>query len=585
MCGIVGYTGGRPAAAEIYYGLRLLEYRGYDSAGISTLNCGFDTVKKQGRVNRLECYIDGLRGCTGIGHTRWATHGAPSDINAHPHIYGRFAVAHNGIIENFSFLKQKYFAGIKFISETDSEIVPRLLDKFYDGDLLYTVRRVADMLTGSYALMIMCTDFHGFVAVKKNSPVVIGFGKDGIYAASDIPALASSCGEICLLEDGDIAVAGGGKVVVYDKNMGAAVRERRKNTAACADLDLGGYPHFMIKEIERAPAAVADTAKAFAGAKKELLKALAGADRIIITGCGTAYHSGLAARRYIEELARMPAECETAGEFRYKRPIVTPNTAVIAVSQSGETADTVEAARLVRELGGRVIAVTNAPFSGLTRIAHAVVPVEAGSEICVAATKSYTGQLAALYLVAVALAGGDTVSAAEKLTEISAVMRNTLAHMDTGALADMCVRSRGVYFLGRDIDCAVAKEGSLKLKEVSYIQSEGYPAGELKHGTLALIDGNTLSVVLMTSPRLAAKSVNAVEQILSRKGKAAVITNLGEGLALGGRAHVMEIPPCDELLSPFLTALCVQKLAYDAAVKLGRDPDKPRNLAKSVTVE
>ena len=321
----------------------------------------------------------------------------------------------------------------------------------------------------------------------------------------------------------------------------------------------------------------------FRSVESKVKEVLRGVKRVIITGCGTAYNSGLVAKRYIESFVKIPAEAEIAGEFRYKNPVITPETAVIAISQSGETADTVEAAKLAVSCGAKVVAVTNAPYSQLTRIADVVVPVGAGSEICVAATKSYTGQIAALYLIAGTLAGID---ASEKLLKIPKLCKETLEHIDIDTLADMCARSGGVYFLGRDIDYAVALEGSLKLKEISYVPSEGYPAGELKHGTLALIDIKTVAVVIITDERLAGKSENAVEQVLSRKGKVAVISNVaGIEKRLEGRAEVIKIPECDEFLSPLLSAIAVQLLAYKTALLLDRDPDKPRNLAKSVTVE
>ena len=587
MCGIVGITGSEGAAGAVYKRLKLLEYRGYDSAGIASLSDGeFFLCKRRGRVYSLASEVKHLHGKTAIGHTRWATHGKPSDENAHPHIFGKFAVVHNGIIENYSSLKEQYFSGVEFDSETDSEVVVRLLQHFYDGDILNTVKRTVGLLTGSYALVIMCVDFDGMIVTKNKNPAIIGYGKGANYAASDAPALAGLCDEITVLTDGDICLLTSSGVEIYDGNLKAVAREKLANPAFASELDLQGCPHYMLKEIREVPGSIIRTCDAYICTQDKLKGYLEDLERIIIVGCGTAYNSGLIGKRYFECFAHIPVEVETAGEFRYKQPIITERTAVIAISQSGETADTVEAAKLVKGLGGKVIAVTNSPYSELTRIADAVVPVEAGQEICVAATKSYTGQIAALYLLALTVAGKSVSTGAKKLYSVGKLCEKIIENTDIGSLADMCARSDGVYFLGRDLDCAVAAEGSLKLKEISYIPSEGYAAGELKHGTLALIDIRTTSVVIITDPALAAKSENAVEQILSRRGKVAVISNIDEVLKrLKGKAEIIKIPKSDKYLSPLLSAVIVQLLAYRTALLLSRDPDKPRNLAKSVTVE
>ena len=583
MCGIVGFTGTKDAAQTVYEGLKRLEYRGYDSAGVAVMSGGeINVVKKRGRVSGLGGEILGLHGNTGIGHTRWATHGEPSDINAHPHSSGRFTLVHNGIIENFAELKEKFFPNTAFVSQTDSEIIVRLIDKFFDGNALAAVAKVSALLKGSYALAVMCTGFEGMIVVKYKSPAVVGYGTDGNYIASDCPALAGQCKEISVLEDGDLAVITPSEVKFYGGDLKEIRRVKKRNHAISAALDLCGCPYYMLKEIRENAAAVKATVKAFSSIKKNLKAALVGVNRVIITGCGTAYNSGLIAKRYIESFARIPAEAEIAGEFRYKNPVVGSGAAVIAVSQSGETADTVGAAELSKSLGAKVIAVTNAPYSALTRIADVVVPVEAGPEICVAATKSYTGQIAALYLTACLICGRDS----SEINSLPELINSTVEHTDINALAQICASASGVYFLGRDLDYAVAVEGSLKLKEITYIQSEGYPAGELKHGTLALIGEDKVAVVLITDKELAAKSENAVEQVLSRHGKVAVITNVAEcAERLSGRVPVIPIPACSAELSPLLSAAAVQLLAYRTAIILKRDPDKPRNLAKSVTVE
>ena len=337
MCGIVGYAGRRPAAEIIYGGLKQLEYRGYDSAGISTLSGGNITVfKKQGRVNALEGGIKNLSGTVGIGHTRWATHGEPSDINAHPHFEGKFSIVHNGIIENFSYLKERFFGSDKFLSDTDSEIIVKLLNKFYDGDFLKALKKTASYLSGSYAIAVICADFDGFALMKRNNPAIIGYGEGENFAASDAPALAGLCNEISILSDGEIALITRDGVSVFDENLQKVFPARVENLATPQSLDLNGCPHYMLKEIREVPISVQRTALSYFSAEKKVKEAFVGIDRIIITGCGTAYNSGLVAKRYIESFAKIPVECETAGEFRYKNPVITPTTAVIAISQSGE---------------------------------------------------------------------------------------------------------------------------------------------------------------------------------------------------------------------------------------------------------
>ena len=589
MCGIIGYTGGGNAAEIIYKGLLNLEYRGYDSAGMAVMENGrCKIVKSCGRVQKLNTSLQFLNGHTGIGHTRWATHGKPANANAHPHSYGKITVVHNGIIENYAEIKAKLISeGEIFTSETDSEVIAHLIDKFYDGDLLSAVIKCADMLKGSYALLSMCEGKEEIVAAMQRSPVILGYGQNCNFCASDLPALAETCGYVSILEDGDFAVITGNDIKIYDKTATRIYRSVIANLAQPATLNLGGFPHYMLKELWEAPAAVKNTISAFKKCENSIRVAISGADRIILTGCGTAYHAALVGKRYIEEFARIPCEVEYAGELRYKAPNVSEKTVLVAVTQSGETADTVEAARLYKSLGAIVLAVTNTPHSAITRISDVIVPVAAGAEICVAATKSYSGQIAALYLLALQLCREEFAKErTEKLNEIPRLILETLQQIDIYALADMCAGCNGVYFLGRDIDYAVALEGSLKLKEVSYLPGAGYPASELKHGTLALIDEKTLSVFVITDKSLSAKASGAVEQVLARRGKVAVITNIHSVRdKFSERVEVISIPECDKSLSPMLSAAALHMLAYRTAVILGCDPDKPRNLAKSVTVE
>ena len=524
-----------------------------------------------------------------MGHTRWATHGEPSDINAHPHTAGKITVVHNGIIENFLELSEELKReGEKFLSQTDSEIIAKLINKYYsqNGDLLSATARAVNRLKGSFALCVMCPDFDGLIAVKYKSSQVVGFGTDEIFIASDIPALPESITEIFLPQDGVITVVTKGGVKAYDFSLKPVRCVRRGVSLSQWSADKGEYPHFMAKEIREAEQTVLDTVDAFfrCGYAKKLHSMLSKADRIIITGCGTAYNAGLIAKPFFE---RNGAFCsvEVASELRYFPPAVTDKTVVIAISQSGETADTVEAVSLLKDNGAKVIAVTNCGYSAITRTAHAVVPVCARAEICVAATKSYIGQIAALYLLANLFDGGEI---AKRELERMAPLTSAVAGDESTAksIAERCADSRAVFFLGRGLDYSAAVEASLKLKEVSYIFSDAYPAGELKHGTLALIDESTLSVFIICEPNVCEKCVNAVEQVLSRKGNAVVITCLDDVAAkLKDKVAVWLLPYAPPQLAPILSAVALQSVAYHTAIKLDRNPDKPRNLAKSVTVE
>ncbi len=588
MCGIIGVVCREGAADRVLEGLKRLEYRGYDSAGISVLNKNeITTVKRGGRVEKLVGEAQGLKGGAAIGHTRWATHGAPTDENAHPHVCGRFSVVHNGIIENFRELKEELEArGEVFLSETDSEVIVKLISGYYRGDALAAVRAAVARLKGSFALGVLCADFDGIIAVKYRSPVVIGYSQQGTYVASDVPALPPCVTGVSIPEDGDIAVITVGNAAFYDFDGKPVNRVRSAISPVQTQADKGGYAHFMIKEIYEAERTVKETAEAFFRSVdlKKLTRYLKSADKIIITGCGTAYNAGKVALRFFAERSEAYLTAEIASELRYSLPPVTERTLVIAVTQSGETADTVEAVLALKEKGAKVVAVTNCGYSAITRVAHLVVPVCARAEICVAATKSYVGQLAALYLIAALYA--DPFAAQDRL--LSACGRISTVLSCGGiekVIAAECVKSSAVFFLGRGIDYDVAVEASLKLKEVSYIFCDGYPAGELKHGTLALIDEKTFAVFIICDGRTAEKCVNAAEQVLSRGGRIAVITSLDDVAERFAEIPVWKLPQSPAILSPFSSAIAVQRIAYEAAVMLSRDPDKPRNLAKSVTVE
>lgn len=590
MCGIIGVAKKRGnAACEVLEGLKRLEYRGYDSAGLSVLDGGeIATVKRGGRVSGLEEGAAAFSGGVAIGHTRWATHGEPSDKNAHPHVSGAFSIVHNGIIENFAELKAELLGeGAEFSSETDSEVIVKLIDKYYSGDPLKAVAKAVERLKGSFALAVLCKHFNGIIAVKYKSPVVVGFSESGVTLCSDVPALPADVTSVCVPEDGDFAVITAQSVQFYNSALSAVMRVRRPIFLDQFNAGLGSYAHYMIKEIHETERTVRETCEGFFRTVdvKRLTEYVRGADRIIMTGCGTAYNAGLAAKRFFSDKCGTFCQVEIASELRYFLPKVTPATLVLAISQSGETADTVEAVQELKKAGARVVAVTNCGYSAITRVAHLVVPVCAGAEVCVAATKSYTGQLAALYLIS--KLNGDVFEAQRELISVCCGIGKILKEKERAEqLAEMCALSEAVFFLGRGIDYAVAVEASLKLKEISYIFSDGYPAGELKHGTLALVDEYTLSVFVICDEALAEKCLNAASQVASRKGKVAVITSV-DGVAekLGEGAAVWKIPDCPVNLSPFLSAVALQLVAYHTAIILGRDPDKPRNLAKSVTVE
>ncbi len=602
MCGIAGVAlkcGN--AAKEVYSGLQRLEYRGYDSAGIAALNGGKLTViKRKGRVAELEPCLKNFNATVAIGHTRWATHGAPCERNAHPHICGKFAIVHNGIIENYRDLKRELEGcGNTFISDTDSEVIARLVSHYYEtctdlsgvDRILCAVCKAVKRLSGSFAIAILCSDFNGIIAVKYKSNAVVGFGERGVCLSSDIPALPAALTEAAILEDGDIALITAEKTQFFNFDLQPIERVKRHISPVQLNCGKGEYAHYMLKEIYEAERTVRDTAEAFFRTDlRQLQSYIANADQIIITGCGTAYNAALAAVRFFAERCGVFCVAEVASELRCQPRRVTRSTLLIVVTQSGETADVVGAAEAFKQAGAVIIAVTNCGYSAITRVADTVIPVCAGPEICVAATKSYIGQLASLYLISALAEEGSGIDNAEiakrELIDTAAAFDSIYSGDMSAELAKDCVKSNAVFFLGRGYDYAAAVEASLKLKEVSYIFSDSYPAGELKHGTLALIDGGTLSIIIVGDEVFADKSEATIEQIISRKGRAAVVTG-SKAVAerLGGRAKVWLLPQCKACLSIMLSSVALQLIAYRAAVLLNRNPDKPRNLAKSVTVE
>lgn len=592
MCGLIGYAGIESAAKKVFDGLLKLEYRGYDSAGICCLCEGeFRSCKKVGVVNNLAPYVSDLLGNIAIGHTRWATHGEVSERNAHPHIGKNFAVVHNGIIENYLSLKKWLLqTGAEFLSETDSEVVVHLLEYYYshENDFLRAVTLAASRLKGSYALLIACRDSDKICVVRYKSPVLVGVGADGYYAASDPVALVGSCEYAYRIKDGEIALISDSGISLLDAKSNAVVPPFEKLDIDASCVDTGGYTHYMLKEITECPSVVEKSARIYFTDCIDAVKNIAvGVEKIILLGCGTAYNAGLVGKIFFEETARIPCSVEIASELRYSNPIVDVKTLVIAISQSGETADTVEATKLMKSLGAKIIAVTSVPYSVLTCYADVVVPVVSGKEICVAATKSYCGQIASLYCICSTLVFGDGV-AIENLVKISSEMRVGVdVQKQIKGLAAKCAKSSAVFFLGRGRDFAVAEEASLKLKEVSYLFCDGYACGELKHGTLALIDENTLSIVIMSDEANVEKCLNSVEQILSRKGKVAIVTTVPyvKKVLPQGVEECILLSDYAGALSPLLTSVALQYLAYYTAVDRGLNPDKPRNLAKSVTVE
>lgn len=593
MCGLIGYVGTESAAKKVFNGLLKLEYRGYDSAGICCLHDGkFRSCKKVGDVSNLTPYISDFVGDAAIGHTRWATHGEVSERNAHPHMVGDFAVVHNGIIENYLSLKKwLVHSGAKFLSDTDSEVVAHLLNYYYsqENNFLRAVMLAASRLKGSYALLIACSSSNKLYAVRYKSPLLVGEGMDGYYAASDPVALVESCGRVYRLKDGEIALISNSGIELLDANANVITPTFEKLDIDASCVDMQGFTHYMLKEIGECPSTVENTAREYFANCSTAVKNLVGGgvEKIILLGCGTAYNAGLVGKTFFEETARIPCSVEIASELRYSNPIADANTLVIAISQSGETADTVEATKLMKSLGVKIIAATSVPYSVLTCYADVVVPVVSGKEICVAATKSYCGQIASLYCICATLVFGDD-AAIESLVKTSYKMRVGLdVKKQIERLAAKCAKSRAVFFLGRGKDFAVAQEASLKLKEVSYVFCDGYACGELKHGTLALIDENTLSIVIMSDETNVEKCLNSVEQILSRKGNVAILTTVPcvKKVLPQGVEECILLPDYSGALSPLLTSVALQYLAYYTAVERGLNPDKPRNLAKSVTVE
>ena len=608
MCGIVGFTGSTQAAPVLIEGLRRLEYRGYDSAGVAVHDGErIEMVKASGSVAHLaELTENGnaLRGVCGIAHTRWATHGAPTDTNAHPHLseHGLFAVIHNGIIENFAALRSELEEeGYVFASETDTEVVAHLLEKYYDGDLKRTVMRTASRLEGSYVLGVLCAAEPGrLFCVKEAGPLILGLGVGENYFASDVTALVSRTKNVIYMEDGEFAELTPEQITVYDRTGREITKTVSHVVWDIEAAEKGGYEHFMMKEIMEQPRAVKNTVEPrirggrivfedFALTREEL----EGYNRIVITACGSAYHAGVVGKYVIESLCRVSVECALASELRYSDPIIDSHTLLIVISQSGETADTIAAMRECMARGARSLAIVNVVGSTIARLADSVIYTHAGPEIAVATTKGYTTQLAALYLFAVwaaeLLGKIDAERYSQLVESIRSLPRMVQRAIDLNVhvkyLSERWHQLQSLFFIGRNIDYAAAMEGSLKLKEISYIHSEAYAAGELKHGTIALIDEKRLVVALCCQDALFDKMVSNIQEVKARGAKVLGVAPEGNRRIFAEADDVLYSPKCEPLFAALPEIVPLQLFAYHIARENGCDIDKPRNLAKSVTVE
>ena len=610
MCGIVGYIGTEEAAPILLEGLRRLEYRGYDSAGLAVLDPeqGLQVAKAKGRLQVLADLTgqgQKLTGHIGLGHTRWATHGAPNDVNSHPQVSqsGRIAVVHNGIIENYARLKEFLESkGIAFISETDTEVVAQLLDYYYEGDLLDAVGKVLHRIEGAYALGIVCADEPDrLVAVRKDSPLILGYGANFHMLASDVTAVIQHTREVCYLEDGEVAVLTAHGAQVYNSLLQPVEKEISHVDWEISAAEKGGYEHFMFKEIMEQPKALRDTifprlrdgevVLDEVSLTREELERL---DRLYVIACGSSYHVGVAAKYTLERLLRIPVEVTLASEFRYCDPIVTRRTLAVVISQSGETIDTLAAMREARRLGARLLSIVNVVGSTIARESDDVIYTWAGPEIAVATTKAYSTQLAVIYLLGLRFAHLLGTVGEEEYAGMVAQLRQLPAKVeeilsDTEKIqyyASIYFNHDSVFYIGRNIDYAVGLEGSLKLKEISYIHSEAYAAGELKHGTISLIEDGTLVVALASWGELFDKLMSNVKEVKARGADVIGISTRSHSRQLAELVDsALTIPDVHPMFLPSLEVIPMQLFAYYVALMRGCDIDKPRNLAKSVTVE
>ena len=611
MCGIVGYVGKNQAPSILIDGLGKLEYRGYDSAGIAVFDGNeINIAKTKGRLSNLIKLLleNPLSGTIGIGHTRWATHGAPSDTNSHPHISEdhKIAVVHNGIIENYMDIKEELLKeGYHFLSETDTETIAHLIDYYYKESMDFedSVFKAVSRLEGSYALGIICKDSPDkLIAVRKGSPLVIGKGNGENFIASDIPALLNYTREVYFLEEEEIAVITDNDISIYDSNRNKIERDIYHVTWDIEAAEKSGYAHFMLKEIHEQPKIVRETIlkrlpETEDGIVLDNIKLskqeLENIDRIYVVACGTAYYAGLIGKHLIEKICRIPVISEVASEFRYKDPILDDRTLVIVVSQSGETADTLEALRIAKRNGARVLAIVNTVGSSIAREADDVFYILAGPEIAVASTKAYSAQVAAMYILTchIAIETGkmsmeEFKTVKEELYTIPSKIEVILQKEKTERkLAEKYKDVKNVFYIGRGLDYLVSQEGSLKLKEIAYLHSEAYAAGELKHGPIAMIDENTLVIAIAAQEDLIEKTISNIKEVKARGAKTVAIAMKGNTKIAEVADDVIYIPRTLGILAPVLANIPNQLFAYYMALNLGTDIDKPRNLAKSVTVE
>ena len=613
MCGIVGYVGGKDAYPILMKGLRRLEYRGYDSAGVALLQDEeINVFKCQGKVSELEEFCSGkvMDGKTGIAHTRWATHGEPNDINAHPHFSSdkKIALIHNGIIENYQLLKTELQKrGHIFASDTDTEVLIQLIEEIKEVEnveLSEAIRLALTQIVGTYAIIVVSVDDpYTLVAARRGSPLIIGFGQDEFYVASDGSALVEYTDKVIYLEDEEIAVLTKGNDILV-KTIKNKIRSHYIETLemSLSELEKGGYEHFMLKEIFEQPRSIADCMRGRLNAKKDIValggiveyeKHLLNARRIIIVACGTSYHAGLVAEYMFEDLVRIPVEVEYASEFRYRNSIIYSDDVVIAISQSGETADTLAAVELAKQKGATVLGICNVVGSSIARATHAGSYTHAGPEIGVASTKAFTAQVTVLMLMALSIAKQKGKIAKSKYSRLIAELGNIPKKVETVLKSDILIKEIASYmqkfnnalYLGRNYNYPVALEGALKLKEISYIHAEGYPAAEMKHGPIALIDEDMPVVIIATIKGTYEKVVSNIQEVKTRKGKIISVVTEGDIDVKNLSDYIIEIPETEEMFVPLLATIPLQLLAYHVALMRGKNVDQPRNLAKSVTVE
>lgn len=606
MCGIVGYIGNKDALPILIDGLKRLEYRGYDSAGVAIIGDNLKVVKTQGRISDLENKLknEELKGSIGLGHTRWATHGVPNDVNAHPHLSESksIVVIHNGIIENYLELKKMLVKeGRTFRTDTDTEVIAYLIEEFYEGDLLKAVKKTVELLEGSYAIAVMSKNERDrFVAVRKDSPLVAGFGQGENFIASDIPAILPYTKNIIILENGDIIDVRRESINVYDKNLNLITRNIKRIDWRIEDAQKGGFKHFMLKEIFEEPDVIREAMRGRVrdavvefpelNISPEYLKSV---NQVYFVACGTAYHAGVFGKYLTEKYLRIPAQAEVASEFRYRDPVIDEHTLLFVISQSGETTDTLAALRFGKEKGARTVGIVNVVGSSVTREVDQVVYIHAGPEIAVASTKAYVAQVEVILLLIVYFAKllgkltkeeeSNIVNDFQKLEEKarSIVLRSN-------EIADFVSTTKSIeetFYIGRNLDFALSLEGALKLKEISYVHAEGYPAGELKHGPLALVTPNSLVIAVITYGPLKEKTLSNIKEVKARGGKVLAIAQEGYNTIEEVADRVFYVPKVTNDIGPIINVIPLQLIAYYMAEARGLDIDKPRNLAKSVTVE